>query len=150
MRPNKLWAALTCVALLIGACAGTDTSNSTTTTDSGSVASTTSTTKATNGGDMGATVTALQDEVNSFTQSVQDSQASAEIGSAWTDLQSKLAVSLASLQTDGTVDTEALQKDLDDFEAVLNDAASSIEPEVRDSWDTLRAQFEDVMSQLGS
>jgi hypothetical protein len=101
------------------------------------------------GGDIAAAIATAQEDMADIGQQIQDSQAAEDLQNAWVDVQADLTALFTSLQAEGTVDTDQIEQIMDDFESQLDAAGDQIAPEVRQAWDSLRAQIEQLIQQAG-
>jgi hypothetical protein len=77
---------------------------------------------------------------------IQNSQAAADLETAWVALQAEMTAALSSVQADGEIDTTALQSELDEFESELTAAGDEVGDDLMSAWSSLRAKFEDLIS----
>lgn len=101
------------------------------------------------GDDAAAAIAAAQEELVDLGQRIQESEASDDLQNAWADVQAELTEFFTSVQTEATVDTERVEQIMDDFESQLDAAEDEIGPEVREAWDTLRAEIERLAEEMG-
>ena len=88
----------------------------------------------------------VEDQMNTLQAEVQSSEAVDDLEESWNQVESELTAAIASMGTDGTISTEGLEEELDDFQTAIEDAGDSITPELRDAWQSLRTQVEELMS----
>ena len=99
--------------------------------------------------DVVATIAAAQGDIADIGQEIQESEASQELVDTWQDLQADLTVFFTSVQSEQTVDTTQVQTILDNFESELDEAGDQVTPELRETWESLRAQVERLLEQAG-
>lgn len=99
--------------------------------------------------DVVATIAAAQGDIADIGQEIQESEASQELMDTWQDLQADLTEFFISLQSEQTVDTTQVQTILDNFESELDEAGDQVTPELRETWESLRAQVERLLEQAG-
>lgn len=99
--------------------------------------------------DVAAAIAAAQEDIAEIGQEIQESEASQELMDTWQDLQADLTAFFTSLQSEQTVDTTQVQAILDDFESELDEAGDQVTPELREIWESLRAQIERLLEQAG-
>lgn len=90
--------------------------------------------------------TEVEAEMSSLATAIQNSEAAADLETAWNDVQAELTAAIASMQTDGSIETDELEDELDEFQSAIEQASDSVEPELMDSWDSLRSKIEQMMS----
>jgi len=88
----------------------------------------------------------VQAEMTELATEIQDSQAAADLETAWVALQAEMTAALSSVQADGEIDTTALQSELDEFESELTAAGDEVGDDLMSAWSSLRAKFEDLIS----
>lgn len=96
--------------------------------------------------DVAAAIAAAQEDLADLGQAIENSEAEEDLRAAWEDLQGDLTPVFTSLQTDQPVDQERVMQILDEFQADLEAAGAEIEPELRDTWESLRDHIERLMS----
>ena len=101
------------------------------------------------GTDVGAAIAAVQAEMSELAQQIEASEASQEVQDAWESLEADLTELFASLQSEGTVDAAQVQQIVDDFETQLDELGDEVGPELRDAWESLRTQIEQLIEQAG-
>jgi len=99
--------------------------------------------------DVAATIAAAQEDIADIGQEIQESEASQELLDTWQDLQADLTTFFTSLQSEQAVDTTQVQTILDNFESELDEAGDQVTPELRETWESLRAQIERLLEQAG-
>lgn len=99
--------------------------------------------------DVAATIAAAQEDIADIGQEIQESEASQELLDTWQDLQADLTAFFTSVQSEQAVDTTQVQTILDNFEGQLDEAGDQVTPELREAWDSLRAQIERLLEQAG-
>lgn len=99
--------------------------------------------------DVAATIAAAQEDIADIGQEIQESEASQELLDTWQDLQADLTAFFTSLQSEQTVDTTQVQAILDNFESEMDEAGDQVTPELRETWESLRAQIERLLEQAG-
>lgn len=100
-------------------------------------------------GEAAAAIAAAQEDMADIGQRIQESEASEDLQAAWQDLQAELTQVFTSLQAEGNVDMAQVEQIMNDFEAQLEQAEDQLPPEVRETWDTLRAEIEQLVQQAG-
>lgn len=88
----------------------------------------------------------VQAEMTELATEIQNSQAAADLETAWVALQAEMTAALSSVQADGEIDTTALQSELDEFESELTAAGDEVGDDLMSAWSSLRAKFEDLIS----
>lgn len=99
--------------------------------------------------DVAATIAAAQEDIADIGQEIQESEASQELVDTWQDLQADLTAFFTSLQSEQAVDTTQVEAILDNFESELDEAGDQVTPELRETWESLRAQIERLLEQAG-
>lgn len=99
--------------------------------------------------DVVATIAAAQGDIADIGQEIQESEASQELLDTWQDLQTDLTAFFTSVQSEQAVDTTQVQTILDNFESELDEAGDQVTPELRETWESLRAQIEQLLEQAG-
>ncbi len=99
--------------------------------------------------DVAATIAAAQEDIADIGQEIQESEASQELLDTWQDLQADLTAFFTSLQSEQAVDTTQVEAILDNFESELDEAGDQVTPELRETWESLRAQIERLLEQAG-
>lgn len=130
MPRSRLLLAVLATTLIVGAC-----SDTLGTVDASSLPGS---------GEVSDAATELQAEMSELADQIQSSDAAAELQSAWGDLQAEISAGIAALTSDGAVDTEALQAELDEFETQLDALGDDVGDEVIDAWNELRSQLEQL------
>jgi phenylalanyl-tRNA synthetase alpha subunit len=88
----------------------------------------------------------VESEMSSLATEIQNSESADELETAWNDLQGEVTAAIASMQTDGSIETEGIEQELDAFQSELEAAGDDIAPDVRNAWDSLRSKIEELMS----
>jgi hypothetical protein len=101
------------------------------------------------GTDVGAAIATAQAAMSEIAQQIEASEASQEVQEAWESLEADLTELFTSLQSGGTVDATQVQEILDDFETQLDELGDEVGPELRDAWESLRTQIEQLIEQAG-
>lgn len=99
--------------------------------------------------DVVATIAAAQEDIADIGQAIEESETSQELMDTWQDLQADLTAFFTSVQSEQTVDTTQVQTILDNFESELDEAGDQVTPELRETWESLRAQVERLLEQAG-
>lgn len=100
-------------------------------------------------GDIAEAISAAQEEMSDIGQQIEQSEPSQDLQKAWEDLQAELTEFFTSLQSEEIVDTTRIREVLDDFGRELDEAGDQIRPELRETWESLRAQIERLLEQVG-
>jgi PBP1b-binding outer membrane lipoprotein LpoB len=90
--------------------------------------------------------TDVEQQMDTLSNEIQNSEAADDLQNAWNDIQNEVTAAIASMQTDGTISTEGLEQELNEFQTELDAAGDEIAPEVRDAWTSLRTSIEQMMS----
>jgi gas vesicle protein len=90
--------------------------------------------------------TDVEQQMDTLSNEIQNSEAADDLQNAWNDIQNEVTAAIASMQTDGTISTEGLEQELNEFQTELDAAGDEIAPEVRDAWTSLRTSIEQLMS----
>jgi len=101
------------------------------------------------GTDVGAGIAAAQQEMSEIAQEIEESEASQEVQEAWESLEADLLELFTSLQSEEAVDATQVQAIFDDFETRLDEVGDEVGPELRDAWESLRTQIEQLIEQAG-
>lgn len=88
----------------------------------------------------------VETQMTNLAIEIQDSEAAADLQGAWGDVQAEITAAIASMGTDGTIQTENLGAELDEFEAELEAAGDAVTPELLQAWEALRSSVEQMMS----
>jgi hypothetical protein len=78
--------------------------------------------------------------------SIQSSGTADDVQTAWTKVQSEITAAISAVTADGSVDTNAIREDLDEFQTELEAAGDEVGDEVISAWASLRAKFEQLIS----
>jgi phage-related minor tail protein len=87
----------------------------------------------------------VEQQMDTLTTEIQNSEAADDLQNAWNDIQTEVTAAIASMQTDGTISTEGLEQELDEFQTELDAAGDQIAPELQDAWNSLRSNIEQMM-----
>ncbi len=90
--------------------------------------------------------TEVEAQMDTLSTEIQSSQSAEDLQNAWTDVQGAVTTAIASMQTDGTVTTDGLQEALDNFQTQVDQAGEEIGPEVKDAWQSLKTDIEQMMN----
>jgi hypothetical protein len=88
----------------------------------------------------------VEEQMDMLTEEIQTSEASSELESAWSNIQTSVTAAIASMQSDGTVATDEIEEALDEFQTELDAAGDEIAPEVRSAWESLKTSLQDLMN----
>lgn len=88
----------------------------------------------------------VETQMTNLAIEIQDSEAAADLQAAWGDVQAEITAAIASMGTDGTIQTENLGEELDEFQAELEAAGDAVTPELLQAWEALRSSVEQMMS----
>lgn len=129
--------------LALAACA--DTTGGTTTSE----ALTGTTLTGTSGGtgassDALAAVAAFQEDIQTLSDAISESDSGEELRAAWDTLNTELTASVESIREDGSIAREEIEASLDAFEQQLDDI--EVNEDVRTAWDELRTNLEQLMT----
>jgi hypothetical protein len=110
---------------------------------------TTDTSSTTISGDAGTTdiagvITDLQTRFSDFGDTLSSSGLEGDLGEAWTQAQGDLGQLLSDVQAGETLDMDAVDQALDDFESQLSGADESVQT----AWDELRSALETALAQI--
>jgi phenylalanyl-tRNA synthetase alpha subunit len=87
----------------------------------------------------------VEQQMDTLATEIQNSEAADDLQNAWNDIQTEVTAAIASMQTDGTISTEGLEQELDEFQTELDAAGDQIAPELQDAWNSLRSNIEQMM-----
>jgi hypothetical protein len=87
----------------------------------------------------------VEQQMDILGEDIESSGVSADLESAWTQIQTEVTTAIASMQTDGTISADGLREALDAFQTELEAAGNEITPEVRSAWNSLRSDIEQMM-----
>jgi hypothetical protein len=88
----------------------------------------------------------VEEQMNTLAAEVQESEAASDLETAWNEVQTELTAAIATMDTDGAIETDGIEGELDDFQNALEAAGDDISPELRDAWDALRSDIQALMS----
>lgn len=83
----------------------------------------------------------VQSDMEELAQQIESSQAADELQSEWTELQAEIESVIASVMSDGEVDTSGLETAMDDFQTDLEAAGDELDDELMAAWTSLRTQI---------
>ncbi|HSJ35003.1 MAG TPA: hypothetical protein VLB85_08110 [Acidimicrobiia bacterium] len=95
----------------------------------------------------GAIVDGVEGEISRLGDEIDASGVEAELAAAWESLETRLTSAVDSVRSGEAIDTEAIRTEVEEFQSDLE--SSEAAATVRDAWSTLRAQLDQMLSQLG-
>jgi len=95
--------------------------------------------------DVAATAAEVQTEITEIADQIQSSAAAEDLQSSWNDVQTSMTAAITAVTTDGSVDTSAVQAELDDFQSDLEAMSDDVSPELMSAWSSLRDKFEQLI-----
>lgn len=101
-------------------------------------------TEADTGSDPAELAARLQLELATLGEEIQASEGAEELQTAWTEVEAQVSSALADIQ-EGTIDTDGLESQLDEFQSTLDAMGGDVGSEVREAWTNLRSSLEELM-----
>lgn len=95
----------------------------------------------------GAIVDGVEGEISRLGDEIAASGVEADLAAAWESLETRLRSAVDSVRSGDALDTEAIRTQVEEFQSDLE--SSEAAATVRDAWSTLRAQLDQMLSQLG-
>ncbi len=92
--------------------------------------------------DVEALVGEIQIETNELATEIENSTAATQLQDVWVQTRAEVTDAIESVRSDGDISVEELQRQLDTFQAALDEAGDAVEPELRRAWDSLRSKVE--------
>ena len=96
--------------------------------------------------DVTQVATEVQTELNELATEIENSEVADDLQAAWTDLRTEVTSAISSATAGETLDTEAIQTQLDEFQSELEAMGDDVGEGVMSAWTELRAAFEQLMS----
>lgn len=94
--------------------------------------------------DVTAAVESIQTEIDTITEEIESSDAAEDLRNGWADVQSEIESAVASIAAGEQIDTEAIEAELDLFQADVEAVGDDVSDELIAAWDSLRDQFEQL------
>jgi len=91
-----------------------------------------------------AAVAAFQEDIQTLSDAIAESESADEVRSAWDTLNAELTASVESIREDGTIAREEIEASLDTFEQQLDEI--EVNEDVRTAWEELRTNLEQLMT----
>lgn len=96
--------------------------------------------------DMAEAAADIQAEIEAVSTEIENSEAADDLRAAWSDIQVEINSAVDSVTSNETVDTEAIQAELDEFQAEVEAAGDEVSDELVAAWNELRSTFEELIS----
>jgi len=91
-----------------------------------------------------AAVAAFQEDIQTLSDAISESDSGEELRSAWDTLNAELTASVESIREDGAIARDEIEASLDAFEQELDEI--EVSDDVRTAWDELRTNLEQLMT----
>jgi hypothetical protein len=95
--------------------------------------------------DVAAAAAEVQTEMTQIADEIQRSAAAEDLESSWNDVQTSMTAAITAATTDGSVDTAAVQAELDDFQSDLEAVGDDVSSDLMSAWTSLRGKFEQLI-----
>jgi hypothetical protein len=95
-------------------------------------------------GDVTAAVENIQTQIDTVGEEIENSEAAEDLRDGWADVQSEIESAVESIAAGEQIDTEAIQTELDEFQADVEAARDDVSDELVAAWESLRDQFEQL------
>lgn len=96
--------------------------------------------------EVAAVAAEVQTEMADLTATIQSSEAADAVETAWTEVQTEITAAIGTVTAGGSVDTEAINQELNAFQAELEAAGDEVRDDVMSAWTSLRSKFEQLLS----
>jgi gas vesicle protein len=87
----------------------------------------------------------IQNEMSDIATEIEGSEAAEELQAAWSDIQTEITAAVAAVSEDGSIDTDAVRDELENFQSEMDDLGDQVSAELRSSWAELREKLEQLM-----
>ena len=91
-----------------------------------------------------AAVAAFQEDIQTLSDAISESDSGEELRSAWDTLNAELTASVESIREDGAIARDEIEASLDAFEQELDEI--EVSDDVRTAWYELRTNLEQLMT----
>ena len=88
----------------------------------------------------------IQSEMSDIANEIESSEAAEELETAWSDIQTEISSAVAAIGEDGSIDTEAVRDELENFQSEMDELGDQVSAELQSSWAELREKLEQLMS----
>lgn len=95
--------------------------------------------------DMAEVGAEIQTEIEAVATEIENSEAADDLSAAWSDIQTEINAAVDSITSDGTVDTEAIQAELDEFQTEVEAAGDAVSDDLVAAWNELRSTVEELI-----
>lgn len=87
----------------------------------------------------------IQAEIEAVATEIENSEAADDLTAAWSDMQAEINAAVDSITSNEAVDTEAIQAELDEFQAEVEAAGDAVSDDLVVAWNELRSTVEDLI-----
>ena len=87
----------------------------------------------------------IQADIEAVATEIENSEAADDLSAAWTDMQAEINAAVDSITSNETVDTEAIQAELDEFQTEVETAGDAVSDDLVAAWNELRSSVEEMI-----
>lgn len=88
----------------------------------------------------------VQTELNELGEAIESSEAADDLQTAWGEVRTEITSAISSFTSGETIDTEAVQAQLDEFQSELEAMGDDVGDDLMSAWNELRSSFEQMTS----
>jgi len=96
-------------------------------------------------GDVTDALTDVQAEIDAVATEIESSDAADDLREAWSSVEAELTEAANSIASNETIDTDAVQAELEEFQTEIEAAGDEVGDELAAAWRELRSTFEQLM-----